>query len=259
MDILQKILDNKKEEVALLKNSFPINQIKEGIVQKNYPANSFLDSLLKNEVNIIAEIKKASPSKGIILNDFHPLKIAIDYEAGGASAISILTDEKFFQGKIDYLTAIKSVVTIPLLRKDFIIDEYQVYQSKFYGADAILLIGKALSFAELKDLASIASEEGLDILYEVHDEDDLEKGIELGFKIYGVNNRNLKTFDVDNNNVVKFSKLIPEGSILVSESGILSKEDLDNIVLKGVTNFLIGEYLMKSEDRVGLLKALLNA
>jgi indole-3-glycerol phosphate synthase len=259
MDILKKILDNKKEEIALLKNSFPINQIKEGIVQKNYTTKSLLDSLSKNKVNIIAEIKKASPSKGVILNDFHPLKIAIDYEAGGASAISILTDEKFFQGKIDYLTAIKSVVTLPLLRKDFIIDEYQVYQSKFYGADAILLIGKALSFTKLKDLASIANEEGLDILYEVHDEDDFEKGIELGFKIYGVNNRNLNTFDVDNNNVVKFSKLIPEGSILVSESGILSKEDLDSIVLKGVTNFLIGEYLMKSEDRVGLLKVLLNA
>ena len=259
MNILKDILDNKKEEVLLLKKSFPIGQIKEGIIQKNYPVKSLFDSLSKNKINIIAEIKKASPSKGVILEDFQPLKIAIDYETGGASAISVLTDENFFQGKIDYLTAIKSVVTIPLLRKDFIIDEYQVYQSKFYGADAILLIGKALGFSELKDLSSIAIEQDLDILYEVHDEDDLEKGIKLGFNIFGVNNRNLNTFTVDNANVIKFSKLIPEGSILVSESGILSKEDLDNIVLNGVQNFLIGEYLMKSEDRVGLLKALLNA
>ena len=170
MNILKDILDNKKEEV-LLKSLSLLDRLKRELSRKNYPVKSLFDSLSKNKINIIAEIKKASPSKGVILEDFQPLKIAIDYETGGASAISVLTDENFFQGKIDYLTAIKSVVTIPLLRKDFIIDEYQVYQSKFYGADAILLIGKALGFSELKDLSSIANEQDLDILYEVHDED----------------------------------------------------------------------------------------
>jgi indole-3-glycerol phosphate synthase len=144
------------------------------------------------------------------------------------------------------------------LRKDFIVDEYQVYQSKFYGADAILLIGKALSISNLKSLLKLSEKLGLDVLYEIHDHEDLVKGIEAGVKIFGVNNRDLETFDVDNTNVLNFLNLIPEDSILVSESGIGSKKDLDTLNNKGINNFLIGEFLMTSNDRISKIKELLE-
>ena len=258
MNILQKILEHKKVEIESLKLSYPVDQLITGISEKNYDNRSLYNSLSENNINIIAEIKKASPSKGVIQENFQPLKIAIEYFEGGASAISILTDEKFFQGKIDYLTAIRTVVKIPLLRKDFIVDEYQVYQSKFYGADAILLIGKALSISNLKSLLKLSEKLGLDVLYEIHDHEDLVKGIEAGVKIFGVNNRDLETFDVDNTNVLNFLNLIPENSILVSESGIGSKKDLDTLNNKGINNFLIGEFLMTSNDRISKIKELLE-
>ena len=246
MNILDKILKEKEFEVENLKKSFPLEQLQEGIFKKKYDIRSLYDALNNNNTKIIAEIKKASPSKGIIQENFQPLKIALEYFNGGASAISILTDEKFFQGKIDYITAVRSVVNIPILRKDFIVDDYQIYQSKFYGADAILLIGKALTLKKLTSLCEISQKLNLDVIYEVHDNDDFKKGIEAGVKIFGVNNRNLETFDVDNANVLNFINKIPNNSILISESGISSKDDLDMLVNLGVKNFLIGEYLMVS-------------
>ena len=156
MNILDKILKEKEFEVENLKKSYPLEQLQSGIIEKKYDVRSLYNALNNNNTKIIAEIKKASPSKGIIQQDFQPLKIALEYFNGGASAISILTDEKFFQGKIDYITAIRAIIDIPILRKDFIIDDYQIYQSKFYGADAILLIGKALSLEKIISLFEIS-------------------------------------------------------------------------------------------------------
>ena len=180
MNILDKILKEKEFEVENLKKSYPLKQLQSGIIEKKYDVRSLYNALNNNDTKIIAEIKKASPSKGIIQQDFQPLQIAMEYFNGGASAISILTDEKFFQGKIDYITAIRAIIDIPILRKDFIIDDYQIYQSKFYGADAILLIGKALSLEKLISLFEISQELNLDVIYEVHDEDDFNKGIKAG-------------------------------------------------------------------------------
>ena len=258
MNILDKILKEKEFEVENLKKSFPLEQLQEGIFKKKYDIRSLYDALNNNNTKIIAEIKKASPSKGIIQENFQPLKIALEYFNGGASAISILTDEKFFQGKIDYITAVRSIVNIPILRKDFIVDDYQIYQSKFYGADAILLIGKVLTLKKLTSLCEISQKLNLDVIYEVHDNDDFKKGIEAGVKIFGVNNRNLETFDVDNANVLNFINKIPNNSILISESGISSKDDLDMLVNLGVKNFLIGEYLMVSSNRELVLNTLLK-
>ena len=258
MNILDKILKEKEFEVENLKKSFPLEQLREGIFEKKYDIRSLYDTLKSNDTKIIAEIKKASPSKGVIQENFQPLKIALEYFNGGASAISILTDEKFFQGKIDYITAVRSIVNIPILRKDFIIDDYQIYQSKFYGADAILLIGKALTLKKLASLYEVSQKLNLDVIYEVHDNDDFKKGIEAGVKIFGVNNRNLETFNVDNINVLNFIDKIPNNSILISESGISSKDDLDMLVNLGVKNFLIGEYLMVSSNRELALNTLLK-
>jgi len=258
MNILDKIIKEKEFEVENLKKSFPLEQLREGIFEKKYDIRSLYDTLKSNDTKIIAEIKKASPSKGVIQENFQPLKIALEYFNGGASAISILTDEKFFQGKIDYITAVRSIVNIPILRKDFIIDDYQIYQSKFYGADAILLIGKALTLKKLASLYEVSQKLNLDVIYEVHDNDDFKKGIEVGVKIFGVNNRNLETFNVDNINVLNFIDKIPNNSILISESGISSKDDLDMLVNLGVKNFLIGEYLMVSSNRELALNTLLK-
>ena len=258
MNILDKIIKEKEFEVENLKKSFPLEQLREGIFEKKYDIRSLYDTLKSNDTKIIAEIKKASPSKGVIQENFQPLKIALEYFNGGASAISILTDEKFFQGKIDYITAVRSIVNIPILRKDFIIDDYQIYQSKFYGADAILLIGKALTSKRLASLYEVSQKLNLDVIYEVHDNDDFKKGIEAGVKIFGVNNRNLETFDIDNVNVLNFINKIPNNSILISESGISSKDDLDMLVNLGVKNFLIGEYLMVSSNRELALNTLLK-
>lgn len=267
MNILDKIIDHKIQEVVLQKSSFPLEELERGIKFKQegveaikFEKRDFHSSLKKeNSINIIAEVKKASPSKGLILSDFQPLKIASEYQEGGASAISILTDENFFQGKLDYLPSIRTTTSIPLLRKDFIVDEYQVFQSKFYEADAILLIGRILSLSKLKDLFQLSTELDLDVLYEIHDREDLYKGVELGIDIFGINNRNLQDFSVNTSNIIELLEEIPSGKILVSESGISCSDDIARLKCFGITNFLIGESLMKSEDRVAFLKSLLSA
>ncbi|NSX01463.1 MAG: indole-3-glycerol phosphate synthase TrpC [Deltaproteobacteria bacterium TMED58] len=213
----------------------------------------------KKTTNIIAEIKKASPSKGIILEDFQPLKIALEYELGGASAISILTDEPFFKGKIDYIPSVRMITKIPLLRKDFIIDEYQIIQSRFYEADAILLIGRVLSQSKLNKLFKLATEYNLDVLYEAHNEEDLDKGVSAGVKIFGINNRDLSTFKVSNKNILDLHNKIPVDSILVSESGITKSEDIADLKKEGINNFLIGESIMKASDRVEFIQELIKS
>ena len=260
MDILEEIILNKEKEVSLLKKSFPVEDLLTGIKNKKYTKRNFHESLLeKKTTNIIAEIKKASPSKGIILEDFQPLKIALDYEVGGASAISILTDEPFFKGKIDYIPSVRMITKIPLLRKDFIIDEYQIIQSRFYEADAILLIGRVLSQSKLNKLFKLATEYNLDVLYEAHNEEDLEKGISAGVKIFGINNRDLSTFKVSNKNILDLHNKIPVDSILVSESGITKSEDIADLKKEGINNFLIGESIMKASDRVEFIQELIKS
>ena len=260
MDILDKIVSNKIKEVSLLKKSFPIEDLRSGIQNKPYLKRDFHSSFLDNDtVNIIAEIKKASPSKGVILEDFQPLKIALEYEAGGASAISILTDEIFFKGKIDYIPSVRTFTTLPLLRKDFIVDEYQIIQSRFYEADAILLIGRILSSSELSNFLKLARENDLDVLYEAHDEEDLIKGIEAGVKIFGINNRDLSNFNVSNYNIMNLYKKIPNDAILISESGITGPEDVAILKKVGISNFLVGESIMKSDNRVTFIQELIKA
>tara|TARA_Y100001970_G_scaffold152806_1_gene187127 strand:- start:1994 stop:2776 length:783 start_codon:yes stop_codon:yes gene_type:complete len=260
MDILDRIISSKEKEVESLKKIYPKDDLKKGITNKNYIKRDFFSSFLdNNKVNIIAEIKKASPSKGIIAEDFQPLMIALDYEAGGASAISILTDEEFFMGKIDYIPSVRTLTTIPLLRKDFIIDEYQIIQSRFYEADAILLIGRILTLSKLKELICLASDYDLDVLYEVHNIEDIEKGISAGAKIFGVNNRDLSNFNVSNKNILDIRNKIPSDSILISESGISTPSDITMLRKEGITNFLIGESLMRSSNRKEFIKELIKA
>ncbi|MCA0971866.1 indole-3-glycerol phosphate synthase TrpC [Halobacillus litoralis] len=198
---------------------------------------------------LIAEVKKASPSKGIIREDFNPVKIARDYEKGGTQAISVLTDHQFFQGHRDFLTDIKKVVNVPVLRKDFIIDEAQVVESALIGADAILLIGEALEPEKLHDLYEKAYELGLEVLVEVHGEETLEKVLaQFTPKILGINNRNLHTFETKLSQTERMASLAPKESLLVSESGIFTNEDVEKVAGYGAKGVLVGESLMRQQN-----------
>ena len=261
MNILDKIIENKKEEVQFQMKNLPLSNLEE-LIKINNQENlekkrDFYAALSKkDEVNIIAEIKKASPSKGVIKDDFRPVELARDFEMGGACAISVLTDEKFFQGKLEYLNSVRAVTEIPLLRKDFIIDEYQIIQSKWYGADAILLIGRILDEKKLKDFIKISSEFDLDILYEVHYADDINKGIKLCLNVFGVNNRDLTSFEVNHDNVFNLAKGLSDNHILISESGIESRKDIMNLYMSGINNFLIGESIMRAKNKMKFIQEL---
>jgi len=201
-----------------------------------------------NEISIIAEIKKASPSRGIIRKDFDPLAIARVYEQHGAAAISILTDRKFFQGDLDYLLQVRDITSIPLLRKDFIIDAYQIYEARVAGADAVLLIAAALSQAELTDFFSLASTLGLHVLLEVHNQTELERALLTDAPIIGINNRDLKTFKVDLSVTTQLAHQIPNDRVIVSESGIHDARQLRFLKGLRVNAVLVGEALMAKED-----------
>jgi len=207
---------------------------------------------------IIAEVKKASPSKGVIRADFDPVAIAHAYEAAGAAAISVLTDEPFFQGKLEYLEAVRKAVALPVLRKDFLIDRYQVWEARAFGADAVLLILAALpDDALVADLAGEARGIGVDILWEVHDEEDLRRALLHAPEIVGVNNRNLRTFEVTLETTRRLLPWIPEGAVAVSESGFFEREEIDRMLSWGVGAFLIGESLLRAEDPGAALGRLL--
>jgi indole-3-glycerol phosphate synthase len=254
-DILQKILEQKKAEVLALKK----NGIKPyDLVFEHY---DFIKSLLDDKgVSIIAEVKKASPSKGIICEDFDHLKIAGDYLKGGAKAISVLTDSKFFQGNLNYLCDIKSKTPLPVLRKDFIIDHVQVYESTLCGADAILLIVAALDKVLLSELLINAKEHGMDCLVEVHDEKELEIALEVKSELIGVNNRNLRDFSVDINTSFKIKKIVGDKIPIVSESGIKGVDDIKKLVQNKIKAALIGETLVRIKDnRADMLKEMVQA
>ena len=251
MNILDKIVEATKIRVNNDKKiDLPCPAI------NNLPDFAFENALKANGMSFICEVKKASPSKGIISNDFQYTKIAEDYEAAGASAISVLTEPAFFMGNDRFLSEIREKVNIPLLRKDFVIDSFQIHQAKRLGADAVLLICAILSQNQIAEYIETASGLGLSCLVEAHDENELEKALKAGAKIIGVNNRNLKTFDVDTQNSVRLRKLAPPDVIFVSESGISTAADVGLLWKNGVDAVLIGETLMRAQDKKAAISAL---
>ena len=260
--ILDEIIKITKEDLIKRKKKYPMDWLGRSLAFNHFPPRDvkpYLKATKENPYRIIAEVKKASPSKGIIREDFDPLVIAQEYEKGGASAISVLTEPHYFQGDIEYLTGIRRYVSTPLLRKDFIIDEYQVLEAVVYGADFILLIAKALSKKELKLLLEYAWRLGLEVLVEIHDKEDLIKSIFAGANIIGINHRNLETFEMDMDLTKKLMPLIPNGKIIVAESGLNNKETIKNLSKIGVDAFLIGEHFMRQDNIGEVMKEFTNA
>ena len=245
MSILQTIVTNTKANLIEKKAQLPLEQIKLSLEDLSLPKGKFKDNILNKDEAIIAEIKKASPSAGVIDEDFNPVKKALEYEAFGASALSILTEENFFMGSVDYLKKVKAITSLPILRKDFMIDEYQVYESKLIGADCILLIASILSDQQIEDFIYIAKKLDLDYLIEVHDENELKRVEHFDDALIGVNNRNLRTFEVDLNNSVRLRNLFKQKNIFIAESGIKTREDLNYLKQNNIKVFLIGESLMR--------------
>jgi indole-3-glycerol phosphate synthase len=244
--ILDKIVAAKKQEVAQQKRLLPIAALKERAARRQ--PRDFAAALRGKNVKLIAEIKKASPSKGLLCPDFKPVEMAQIYAHNGAAAISVLTEVNYFQGSIEYLKAIREAVNVPLLRKDFIFDEYQVYESAAYGADAILLITAILSPEKLQELLELSARLNLSCLVEAHNEEELFKALLAGAEIIGINNRDLNTFKVDTNVTRRLRLLVPDGQIVVSESGISNKDDMKKMKECKVNAVLVGEALVTSAD-----------
>ena len=245
MSILQKIVANTKTNLVHKKAEFPLEKMKSSLENLKLPRGKFKDNISSKDEAIIAEIKKASPSAGIIKEDFDPIKIAMEYESFGASALSILTEEDFFMGSIEYLKDVKKITSLPILRKDFMIDEYQIYESKLIGADCILLIASILTDQQIEDFITIAKKLELDYLIEVHDENELKRVDRFEDALIGVNNRNLETFEVDLNNSVRLRNSFRQNNIFIAESGIKSREDMNYLKMNNIKVFLIGESLMR--------------
>jgi len=256
LNILDEIVQKKRHEVEHLKRENPLKPIR----ADNYSKGRFYKKLReRDKIKIIAEVKRKSPSFGIIAEDFDPVKIAKDYVKGGASCISVLTDEKYFGGSIKHLKQIKDNISgVPVLRKDFIIDEYQIYESCYAGADAMLLITSILSKKQLKNYIKISRNLSIDPVVEVHDRSELEIALDCGAYIVGINNRNLKTFKVDLENSLRLIELIPDDIIKISESGIKSKVHVKLLTEAGFDAILIGTSLMKSTNKQEFLKKLLE-
>lgn len=244
--ILNQIIDRTKFDLEKQKQKLPFNILQKALSHSRSP----LDPLksLKDGINIIAEVKKASPSKGVIRGDFDPLQIALEYERAGAWAISVLCEPHYFLGSIEYLGLVRRFVNLPLLRKDFIIDRYQIAQARIYGADMILLIAKALDTKSLIELSNYANELNLTVLMEIHDEEDLEKALQTNAKLIGINHRNLKTFDMDMELSFKLKELIPSDRVVVAESGLYSYNQILSLNQNGIRGFLIGEHFMRQDD-----------
>ena len=247
MNILDEIVANTRSKLEDKKLKEPLDNLLSKIDMDNLEKSNFKRSLDGKSQSIIAEIKKASPSAGLISKDFDPVAKAEEYESFGASALSILTEEDYFQGNIQYLIDVKTVSNLPILRKDFIVDEYQIFESKLIGADCILLIASILNDDELKLFSELAEKLYLDFIIEVHDKDELLRVKNYSKAIIGVNNRNLKTFEVDIDNSIKLKKEFQENNIFVSESGIKTQKDIDKLKEHNINVFLIGESLMKGD------------
>ena len=255
---LQEIINYKKEEFTFRRNQTNNFELQSKIDQQKKP-RKFLERLNKaNKFNLIAEVKKASPSKGLIRKDFDPLELAKCYQNGGASCLSVLTDEKYFQGNNKYIDVIKKEVDLPILRKDFIVDPWQIKESRSLGADCILLIMAALNIEDAILLEKEAIDLGMDVLIETHTEEEVKMANKLKSKLVGVNNRNLKTMEVDINNTLKLKNFIDPEKILVAESGLKTHLDLQWLKENGIINFLIGESLMKEKDLTLATKKILG-
>ena len=245
MTILNDIVKNTKAKLVEKKAAVSLDEIKLQLSRLDLPKGKFKASLTGKAEAIIAEIKKASPSAGIISENFDPIQKAQEYEAFGAAALSILTEEDFFLGSNQYLKDVKAITSLPILRKDFMVDEYQIYETKLIGADCILLIASILSDVEITDFIALAEVLELDYLIEVHDAEELQRVEHFNNALIGVNNRNLKTFEVDINNSVNLKNFFSGDNIFIAESGIKNKEDMNYLKEKGISAFLIGESLMR--------------
>ncbi len=252
MGIIQDIVEVKKIEVEGLKQKAPLRELQQQVTNSTATASrDFRQAMESVPCAIIAEVKKHSPSKGSLREDIDPGEVAVFYERNGAAAISVLTERKFFHGSPDYLVAVKKRVTIPVLRKDFIIDPYQIYETKLRGADALLLISGLLGEARLREYIQTATSLGIWPLVEVHTIADLQIALAAGAEIIGINNRDLKTFHTDINNSLALASHVPPGKTLISESGIATRDDIALLMRAGIHAFLIGEALMMNADDPG--------
>ena len=258
-DILLKILATKEQEIKQRSSQKSINDLMQEAASA-LPIRPFVgalkDTIADRKPAIIAEIKKASPSKGVMREDFHPAEIAQSYEAGGASCLSVLTDKEYFQGSEDYLLAARDACSLPILRKDFTIDPYQVYEARAINADCILLIVSALKDSQMAELYSVATELGMDALIEVHDEQELERALKLDAPLVGINNRNLRTFDTDLNTTIRMLDQLSDKHLIVTESGIHTVEDIQLMRDNKVNTFLVGEAFMRADNPGNELKRL---
>jgi len=257
MTVLARICSDKLLHIEAKMAETPLHVL-EWKIQYLPPTRGFIDALKQKSPALIAEVKKASPSKGIIRADFDAVDIAKIYAANGASCLSILTDEPYFQGRDEYLTAIREAVDLPLLRKDFMLSPYQVYEARALGADCILLIMAALTDDQAKELYALATSLSLDTLFEVHDETELERALVLNPKMVGVNNRNLKTLEVDLGTGLNLAMSIPDNILTVAESGIADHETLQSFASAGYNAFLIGESLMREDDIAAATRKILG-
>ncbi|RZA22011.1 MAG: indole-3-glycerol phosphate synthase TrpC [Lysobacteraceae bacterium] len=250
-DVLKRILARKQEEVAERRTRVPLAELQARIAGAA-PVRGFAEAVAtrvaRGEAAVIAEVKKASPSKGVIRADFDPAAIARSYEAGGAACLSVLTDIDFFQGADEYLVAARNACALPVLRKDFVVDAYQLHEARALGADCVLLIAAALDDGQLAEFAFTADQLGLDVLVEVHDLDELERALPVPARLLGINNRNLRSFEVSLHNTLDLKAAVPADRVLVTESGILARGDVALMREAGVHAFLVGEAFMRQPD-----------
>ncbi|NLK75542.1 MAG: indole-3-glycerol phosphate synthase TrpC [Clostridiales bacterium] len=255
--ILREIADRTRERISREKVRKPLEVLKSEVEQLPINEDFPFEAALKTEdIAFICEVKKASPSKGIIAEEFDPVAIAKDYAKAGANAISVLTEPYYFKGSNEHIREIKKHVALPLLRKDFTIDEYMIYEAKEIGADAVLLICSLLDNKQLQSYLNLAHSLGLSCLVEAHDEEEVKRAISAGARIIGVNNRDLKDFSVDISNSLRLRRLLPNNIIFISESGIKTPEDIENLRKNKTNGVLIGETLMKSDNKVHMLRTL---
>lgn len=256
-DILTQLCAHAKERVQAAKAAVPLQEMHQTALSQNCDTGfPFREALRKEGMSFICECKKASPSKGLIAEDFPYVEIARDYEAAGASAISVLTEPKWFLGSLEYLKEISENVTVPVLRKDFTVDEYMIYEAKANGASAVLLIVSVLDDTQLSEYLQITHELGMDALVEAHDEEEIDRAVQAGARIIGVNNRNLRDFTVDITNSTRLRSRVPENILFVAESGIRTRKDIEVLEQGKINGVLIGESLMRAENRKQMLEEL---